>query len=78
MRGDYMYLYTPPVIRPLLIQWYSGKDLHRTPEFLLSLQPFYHMNRSSQIIITRYWVSVRFALLGRLEKAGMKNIRIKI
>ena len=52
--------------------------MRRAPELLLSIQPFYQLSRPQQIIITRYWVSKRFALLGRLEKVGMKNIRIKI
>lgn len=72
-----MYLYTPPEIRPRLTTWFNGTDLYRTPEILLSLQPFYQMSIPSRIILTRYWVSKRLALFGRLEKAGMKNIVIK-
>ncbi|MNJ08711.1 hypothetical protein D3C77_28340 [compost metagenome] len=74
-----MFPIMPSMIRPVSVMAMSQSGyMHRTPELLLSLQPFYLLSKSQQIITTRYWISKRYSLLGRLEKSGMKNIRVKI
>ena len=52
--------------------------MRRTPDAFYSFKEWHDLSLSRKLFLNKYFTAKRYALLGRLEKAGMKNIRIKM